>query len=197
MSGLVCVDGGGILGTGTDLCCSPGEIIEDGLCKAVEEEEEQEENGVVASATLTWTDFFSMSDEDFVEGGYYCDSDSDCPLKEGYNVTCSNDEIFAERSHDYFKDQCDDFLGFLDELSGLIMNFIPGNVDICGEYADFRIYFEDNGGVCLAESESSFGKIWDSVLLMVGSLGFPYQYGMIITIIILFSLVVFLLRALR
>ena len=160
-----------------------------------------EDGGVIDANTLTWTEFYSITNEKFAKGNYFCSSDSDCPTKEGYTIICSYDEIFAERTWNYYYEQCDKELGFWDELLSLSNLFLPDllKVDICEDiYANFKIKWNNNGaGICLAESDTWYGGLWEGTLKTFGEMGIPYQYGMIFTIMILFTLIGMIVRFIK
>ena len=155
-------------------------------------------NGEIIIDTLTWGEFYSMDDEKFGEGNYFCSNTNECPLKEKYSVSCSKDETFRERYYDYFRDKCDESLGWWDELINRFIHIIPGlaQVDICGVNAlpYWENKWQSSGGTCIAESTTWYGKAWDKTLQTVGGLGLPAQYILLITIILLITLIGFMLR---
>lgn len=150
-------------------------------------------DGTVESRTLTWTEFYSMDDKKFANGNYFCSETNECPLKDETTVTCSKDEVFRERYYDYFRDNCDEALGWWDEMANNLINWIPGlaQVDVCalGGKQYWESNWEESGGTCLAESDSWYGKLWDGALKLMGGMGLPFQYVMIITIMLLITLI--------
>lgn len=156
--------------------------------------------------TLTWTEYYSMKDEELVGGifsgsSYLCSEDSQCTQKTGYTVFCNKEDAVQERILDGVEEKCDGFY----EGSGLIGNLIGGIIKIfldpCEAITNRISFFNDvfnvDVGVCIAESESTMGKIWDKALKIVGGMGLPAQYGVIITIVMLVVVLMLLLTLLK
>lgn len=154
-------------------------------------------NGVIPSksSTITWTEFYSIDDDKFSQKDYSCTLTKDCPLKEGYNVSCSDDEIFKERTFKIYKDACDKGAGFIDEIiygSLYLGSWGLFKADICSWIAKGQVFYDDKtkgAGTCLAESNTFYGKLWETALKTVGGMGLPAQYVMIITLMILITLI--------
>jgi len=147
--------------------------------------------------SITWTEFYSMSDEDFVRGNYHCKQTSDCPTKEGFNVECVEEEIMIEREHKAIVDACDKNAGWLDEFGTVLTKIFPifpvFSDGICEAVAkgieSFKELFgEEKKGFCIATSTTWYGKLWESTLKMVGGFGLPAQYVLIITIMLLITI---------
>ena len=93
--------------------------------------------------------------------------------------------------------ECDEDLGWWNELIGgagnLLKGILPfiGETDLCQlQQNDFDDLLErEQIGICIAESATWYGKLWDGALNMVGGFGLPYQYVLIITIMLLIILV--------
>ena len=156
-------------------------------------------NGEVGlSKTLTWGEYYSISDEKLAGGifkgkNYICSSNSDCTLKNDYDVYCNLDEDVQERIYDGVQDKCEDFL----EGSGLIGGLVSKTLKIlfnpckvaASHFGFFTSVFGVETGVCIAESTTWYGKIWDKTLQTVGGMGLPAQYVLIITIMLLITLI--------
>ena len=149
---------------------------------------------VATAKTFTWTDYYSMNNEKFAKGNYLCSSTSECPLKSGYDVSCIANEEFTERIYDYSFEKCDETAGWWNELISVslrisTLNLIKG--DFCSGYTFFKEKWDNLVGkpndFCLAESNTWYGKAWDSTLKTIGGMGLPIQYVMIITIMLLFG----------
>lgn len=142
--------------------------------------------------TLTWSKYYSMSDEDFAEGNYYCNADSQCPTKEGYTIKCLDNEGISKRVYNYYNDKCDETLGWWDDIFELALRLGTLNLakpDFCGSYADFKDKLStNNDGVCVAESNSWYGGLWEEGLNVVASVGVPSSYVFLATILILLML---------
>jgi len=155
-------------------------------------------NGEVGlSKTLTWSEYYSINDEKLAGGifggkRYLCFSDSDCELKKDYNVSCNKDEDVQERFFDGVQDKCESFT----EGTGLIGNLVSKTIKLlvnpCKRFASgvefYTSVFGIKPGVCIAESTTWYGKILDGALRMVGGMGLPAQYVLIITVMILITL---------
>lgn len=152
----------------------------------------------IITKTLTWTEFYSMDDKKFSKGNYICSTTSDCPIKEGYTVTCDKDEVFRDRYYNYFLGTCDEALGWWDGIINNIITQIPGlaKVDICAlnSMPYWESNWEESGGTCLAESDTWYGQLWDGSLKAMGGMGLPVQYVMIITVMLLMTLAGMIIR---
>lgn len=180
---LVC--GGGLFGYGES--CRVDENGENGENGNGDGEEGDRE-------TITWGEFYSMSDKQFGKKAEHCQADSECELIEGYDVSCEEDDTFLERTYQVTKNACDDNAGWLNEILDLMQNIAGGLFpdDICGwlseNYNDFKDEFTGTK-FCVAESTTWYGDLWEDSMKVVGGLGVPTQYVMIITILlIMFSL---------
>lgn len=151
--------------------------------------------------TLTWTEYYSIEDKKILPA--MCKADSDCPLKTDYTVSCMKDDKITERIYDANSQFCEDdipggIIGFVNSVMG---NLLVGQ-SICSLGSDIGTWisnvFSNNTtpGICIAESNSSFGKIWDSILKTVGGIGLPAQYVFIISIMLLITIGGILLRQL-
>jgi hypothetical protein len=135
------------------------------------------------SQTLTWSEFFSISNDDFISQGRFCASVSDCFLVTNYNITCNHDKFVAERYYKVIKSQCSDWTGLLGLANWITKTATSGIVNpqnlVCSTYASFsQFYSSDLGkktGVCIATSKTSTGKMWESLLKTIGST-LPVEY---------------------
>lgn len=159
--------------------------------------------------TTTWTDFYSMSDDKFYNRNKYCLSNSDCPTKEGYDVSClgigEKFTEFAEREIDIFEKKCDEGFGFIDEILNIFKDIVPGFAslpDLCdglgegwiGLKRSYKAGGDSYVGYCVAESNTWYGGLWEKALRLVGGFGLPAQYVMIITLLLLITIVGVIIR---
>jgi len=145
--------------------------------------------------------------------------DSDCPLKKGYTVSCDKSPEVKERVYDIHVDLCEE--NKPGGIFGVIVNLFPKLLfgeDICDIKVQTGITIVGIGlspsltdlifatpstpdyqvmGLCIAESTTWYGKMWDSTLDMVGGLDIPAQYVLIVTILLLFLLVGLLINILK
>jgi len=138
--------------------------------------------------TITWTEFYSTSSEKFGKKISHCQSTSECSLIDGYDVECVDDDNFLERTYDVAADACDNNLGWLDEILNILGSILPGPAFSCDGIAEGWNNFKDRftgTKFCVAESNSSYGSIWEGTLKVVGGMGIPAQYVMIVTIFLI------------
>lgn len=157
--------------------------------------------------TLTWTEFYSEQDADLYGEEYYtelkspsCNSVSDCPSKEGYNVTCQYSKIYADRYISYVASMCDKQLTWLNEFTDFVRWLIPldyEGVDICTEQGQQQA--KNNGQIkfCIAESQTWYGQIWEKYLKIVGGLGIPTQWVLLASIGILLGILMVLTNVIK
>jgi len=160
-------------------------------------------NGIpTQSHTYTWSEYYSIPDIELIEDGAICLQDSDCELKTGYEVTCQKSGAIKDRIWDSTKAYCKEHTWQLHGVfGGLISGIINILVDPCAYAADVGTwYIQTFGGtepgVCIAESTTWYGKIWENTLKMIGDMGIPAQYVMIITIMILITILGIIMRKL-
>ena len=156
--------------------------------------------------SMTWTEFYSMSDDTFTKKakGLGCNFATDCPTKEGYTIICEDNEQFSERLYEVSVASCDDNLGIIDELltiatlglgSGSYCEGVVKNWDGVTSFLEWiGIKAESPKGYCIAESTTWYGSAWEGTLKMMGGMGLPIQYVMIITVMLLITLVGFAMR---
>lgn len=154
--------------------------------------------------TLTWMEFFSTSDEDLYGDAYYselkspsCNVASDCPSVEGYNVSCKYSQVYAKRYINYVAKMCDKQMTWLNEFTDFVRWLLPldyEGADICTEQGEQQA--RENSGIkfCIAESTTTYGKLWDKTLQIVGGFGIPAQWVLISTLGILLLIIVLILQ---
>lgn len=162
---------------------------------------------ITPAVSMTWTEFYSMSDDEFSKKAKRlgCNSATDCPSKKGYTITCEDNEQFSNRLYEASVDSCDDNFGIIDELLTIISlgvgsgSYCEGVVRQWDGVTSFLQWIglkaEAPKGYCIAESSTWYGSAWDSALKAMGGMGLPYQYVMIITIILLITLFGFVMKA--
>ena len=146
--------------------------------------------------TITWTEYYSIDSETLVSKNIFCDTDSQCPAKKGYDVTCSSESKIEERIQGFYKGECDKVGGLVGKLSRLITKWGVG-IDICeyvGQAGGFLSSVFKGDGICMAESTTWYGKLWEKALKTVGGFGLPAQYVVIITILFLITLLALLIK---
>jgi len=171
-----------------------------------------EDGGIITSKAkaITWSEFYSISDDSFYAKNYYCLSDSQCPTKEGYDVICQevgDDNVgeIAKREIKIFQEKCDKGLGPFDEILNFFKTLTPGFSllpNLCDGLSEGviglkRAYYAGGDsyvGYCVAESNTWYGKLWEGALKMVGGMGLPAQYVLLITIMILITLLSLIIR---
>jgi hypothetical protein len=157
-------------------------------------------NGGVGK-TLTYTEFYSLSDTDFLDKALVCNSDSSCPAIGGSTSKCLKTTETSKAIYNSYKSQCASFnFGIITGFPNLISRIITGDTT-CGLATRLTLAIKNlavgEPGLCVAESNSSFGKVWDQTLKMVAGLGLPRNYVMITTIIVIALLLFLLLGAVR
>lgn len=157
---------------------------------------------IFSTDSLTWTKYYTISDEDFVNGHYYCKNDKNCAPLDGYAISCNNQTELKKRSYNYFKSKCSDWGAIGNSFDWIISHVSFGTLTpketICGTYASFE-NFLTNGwgktGVCMADSKSWYGKIWDYFIKMFGKMGVTGQLLIFLMwfLIIVFSIIVLII----
>lgn len=154
---------------------------------------------------MTWSKFYSVSNDEFKSVDYSCRQTSDCSLKDGYTVTCKIDDTITKSIFEAARADCDKALGWWDDIINFCLHWgslgiIPKEL-ICGTiYADaytgFKGLFVGNG-MCMAESTTWYGQIWESALKTIGSFGIPRQYVLMASFFILFLVGILLFQLLQ
>jgi hypothetical protein len=169
-------------------------------------------NGGTGSAkTITLTEYYSISDEDFIAYANGCGQDSDCTLKEGYNVKCELDSSLytqmQKRIKKYYGDKClSDTPSAVKIALGIghwaSLGGVPTAKQICdlsnqarGELSSWwSTIFKTKTGICVAKSTAWYGGIWEQALTIVGGLGLPAQYVVIATVFIIILILILALN---
>jgi len=151
---------------------------------------------------LKWSEFFSMNDEKFVRKAVgFCKSDADCVkrTKSDYKVLCDKTEVgyYEDRILKIAHEECDENWGWFNELFSIASSIFGKSIDLCEvEYNDIsQALGTTDYGACVMESTTWYGKLWEQSLKVVGGMGFPAQYVMIITILILITVVGLIIRS--
>lgn len=148
-------------------------------------------NEVGTSFAITWTEYYSMSNEEVIDA--ICDSSLDCGVKEGFTVSCIKEGKVQDRLYEGAVDKCKSGKTSVSGVFGRLINKIIGVYgNICSAWIDAKSLFTDKGA-CIAESNSTFGGIWDTILKTVGGMGVSAQYVVMATvggIILIISLVI-------
>ncbi len=148
--------------------------------------------------TMTWTEFYSTSNEDISFFGVFadsplCSSDSECPSLEGYNVKCDKSSSVKKRIWGGRKEFCEDLgPGGLTGLVVRILNLVAGKSfcdTVIGTWESIDKAFVGEPGMCMASSTTWYGKLWEGTLKTVGGFGLPAQYVVIITIMLLITII--------
>ena len=152
--------------------------------------------------SMTWSQFYSISNKDFVSTINACGSNSECGFKEGYNVSCVSSGSSFNAIRDRFvkanQEGCD--FSMFTKLIGGIQKFFLGSTS-CEIFSNIETsislwwnsHVQGTPGFCIAESTSTTGKIWDSILKTVGGFGIPAQWVLISTIGIFLLIVVLII----
>jgi hypothetical protein len=167
---------------------------------------------------MTWIEFYSISDDEFYDKKSYCVNDVQCSPKEGYEVKCLERDLesgpFYKREYSIFRDKCKEGIGILGPILNTFKRLIPGFSslpNLCDGLSEGvialkraflvpgAIWGKDDGyvGYCVAESKTSYGRIWDGWMKIVGGFGIPYQYVFmtsILLIILALSLIIPMIR---
>jgi len=161
-------------------------------------------NGGDGVVTMTWTEFYSTSNDDISFFGIFadspiCKSNDECPSLEGYTVTCDKSKNVKKRIYDARKEYCKDITivgGPIGWIQRIVAWVVPG--DFCGiiitSYEFIGNAFTSEPGMCMASSDSWYGGLWEDALKMVGGFGLPAQYVMIITAMFLITLIGVVIR---
>lgn len=184
------------------LVCDSGEItgqFTEGQCGYVT----PDNNSITLAPSWTWTEYYSKSDLDLIEEGVVCTSDSDCSAKQDYKVSCKKNKGIEKRIWEGHKKQCNTFASNWVFSGGLFGGLIHGItnilVDPCGRFSSLtsfisKVYSGTDPGVCIAESTTWYGGLWEGTLNTVGGMGIPAKYVLVSTILILMILVSMLWR---
>ena len=151
--------------------------------------------------TITWTEFYSLEDKKILKS--VCIADSECPLKKDYDVSCIKDDMMKERIYDANVDLCEAGMvgGLLGFVSDTVWNILTGSntcelvVDISGWMKS--VFGAKEPGICIAESTTWYGGLWETALKTVGGMGLPAQYIMLITLMILITLIGIIVRMIQ
>ena len=154
--------------------------------------------------TMTWTEFYSTSNEDISFFGVsdnspLCSEDSDCPLLEDYDVECDKSNSIKKRIWEGRKEFCKDktsaggIVGLAQRISNLIIGTSFCDISI-SVWKNIDSVFSKEPGMCIASSTTWYRSLWEETLKTVGGFGLPYQYVMIITIMLLITIVGLIIR---
>lgn len=145
----------------------------------------------ITKTTITLTQYYSTDLKKLVKRSITCQDTSQCEPREGYMVEC--DKTKSDDLVDFFANQCDENVGSLNEWVSLLPRAL---FNIGGDYKDFcNIYgnLKGNVGVCIANAETFFGKLWDTTLDTIGGLGLPTHYVVLVTIGLILLIGLFIL----
>lgn len=151
------------------------------------------EESSIKAKTLTWSEYYSIEDKEILKS--VCTSDSECPSKIDYNVSCDKSESMQERIYNANLEICKDEIGggLIRLLPNVVSRILTGK-DSCEHYVNLDNWIKglfspkEEPGICIAESTTRYGQAWDKALQTVGGLGLPAQSVLIITVIILITL---------
>jgi hypothetical protein len=198
--------GGGVLGIGktcqtpSTTCTSTQELC-NGVCVAKGTCNTPSGN----AKTITLQEYYSISDDDFMKYANGCKTVSGCSALEGYTVECVTDGSFysqiQKRIFNSYYTECTTQTPNAVKLLLWLGNFgslgiLPNSDTLCKNIASGRgsvttwwsNTFGSGSGVCVAKSNSWYGKVWESLLTMVGGFGLPAQYVMIGAVVLLLAL---------
>lgn len=147
---------------------------------------------------ITWSGYYSISDEKFMDEVGFCNSDDDCKTKEDLTPVCKKEGRVIDRWKENHKNICDKSAGWWNEFfdmaisafpgGNIVMKVISGEETICEAYSELRDWMREEGGICMAESTGTFGQLWDEALKSVGGMGIPAEYVLMATLALLFGI---------
>jgi hypothetical protein len=181
--------------------CDPRGLFEQAIC-ATRDDGNGDGDGGGFGKTLTYTEFYSVSDADFLGQALACNSDSSCPAVEGSTSKCLKTAETSKAIYNSYKSQCSSSINFgiITGIPNLISKILTGDTT-CGLATRLTLSIKNlavgEPGICVAESNSSVGKVWGQALKMVAGLGLPRNYVMLTTIIAIALLLFLLLGAIR
>jgi hypothetical protein len=162
----------------------------DGVCRA------ECDDSTGDKESLTYLELFSKTPVQII--GSVCFSNSSCKSKEGYNVSCNSGEVIVKRAKEMIADSCDETTRALTLnfpiVAGLTSKIVCSGISkpITNTLVDSL--FSLNMGVCVAESTTWYGKLFDSGLLMVYGMGIPAKWvllsligGLLLILVLVFK----------
>lgn len=157
--------------------------------------------GIGKAKTITWNEFYSMEDKKVL--GSTCTSSFECSAKKDYDVSCLIDDNTKERIFDANIQQCEDKSpgGLVGLIPDIFTQILVGK-SFCEFDQGIEVWFSNifgkkKVGLCIAESTTWYGGLWETALKTVGGMGLPAQYVMIITIMILITLIGMMVRMIQ
>lgn len=139
--------------------------------------------------SLTYTQLYSLSDAQSLLDNNICTDDSQCLAKEGYNVSCKkqsssfNSNLIITQARTSWCAVPGGIIGWTLDIGELIIsgsNFCTG---VTNQVAWIKSLFpSSNPGICIAESNTWYGSIWDKYLNIIAGFGMKYNYVLLVAI---------------